>query len=276
MNIPFANFSTSAQIPLSPAFILKIKESLDQLDHYDYSQPKIIIKLSESVIAKIFKDYNTETVEIFEYADSPYGGMFKFGKIDAYSTTSLQTGTCFTDVFQGNFKTYILKGQQTVLIEEGNYVLGHLNGEHKYYLDDIIEITTYLNDIKNGPYSIAKADGTKVLEGEYCNDQREGKWLLYYPTGTIKKIVNYCYKVGGEYGLTQEFNEQGQLISSFGKLLEALHGPQTLNGGKTYAYYLFNIVVEKEVYDKYSFEKQDEIMSNTNRYFLEEYLNDNK
>jgi antitoxin component YwqK of YwqJK toxin-antitoxin module len=266
MKIPFLKFSECAQIPLTPAYIMKIKEAMDANGS---SQPQMVVNLADNIMVKIYIDYSVESVQVFEYDNSPHGFVFKSGKVDSYSTTSLQTGSCFTDLYQGKFKTYVLKQDIATLVEECEYTVGHLNGEHKYFLDDVVESTFYRNDIKEGPYSITKLDGSNVLVGAHINDQRDGAWKLYYANGVIRKIINYSYLVGGLYGLTQEFNELGSVTLYYTKLLDLLHGEHFEKAKNKTTYYLFDAIVEKEVYDTYDWKHQDEMFANVGRSFLE-------
>ena len=267
MNIPFLKFTDCAQIPLTPEFILKIKDAMDQ----NGSRPhQILINLTEEILVKIHIDGSLENVQIFEYDHSPKGFVYKNGKIDSYSTTSLQTGSCFTDIFQGKFKTYVLNKEVAMLVEECEYVVGHLNGEHKYYLDDVIESTFYRNDIKEGAYAVTKTDGSKVLTGTHINGERDGVWTLYFSNGMIRKIINYSYLVGGYYGLTQDFNEQGSAVLSYSRLLDLFHGIHNDKNKNQITYYLFGVEVGKDDYDTYDWNHQDEMFANVGKAFTRE------
>lgn len=267
MNIPFIEFNKFASIPLTPEYILKIGQAVDEAQE---RTPQIVINLTNTIIAKLEKDDHTYTqaLSIFEYEQTSSGSLYKLGKIDVYGENSLQVGYAFTDLYQGPFKTYILKDGKVSLTEEGFFVFGKYEGEHKYYLDDCIEICSYINDVKHGPYLIKDYTDHIILEGSYYNNRKDGVWKLYYSNGIVKKLTHYSHYIEGLYGITQTFSEEGSLLTQCGNILEQVHGEYIDVKAGVHDYYLFNEKVAKEEYNSYDFKKQDELFLNINRSFL--------
>ncbi len=61
-----------------------------------------------------------------------------------------------------------------------------------YYEDgSIMEESTVLNGLKNGPYKYYYENGQIWAEGEFRKEKMNGKWLHYYEEGNIQSIIKY-------------------------------------------------------------------------------------
>jgi antitoxin component YwqK of YwqJK toxin-antitoxin module len=50
---------------------------------------------------------------------------------------------------------------------------------------------TYVNGRKNGPCTTYHLNGSKASHGNYLNNVMQGRWEYYYPTGTLKQVVEF-------------------------------------------------------------------------------------
>jgi antitoxin component YwqK of YwqJK toxin-antitoxin module len=81
-------------------------------------------------------------------------------------------------------------------------------------------------------------NGKVSASGLYLNNQREGSWVEYYPTGATKSITTY---IGGKKeGIALEFNDSGQLVKRSTFHLDQLDGD--------YREYNYTIVREERFY----------------------------
>jgi len=64
--------------------------------------------------------------------------------------------------------------------------------------------------------------GKVTASGLYMDNQREGSWVEYYPSGLTKSIATYVN--GKKEGITLEFNDNGQLSKRTNYHLDQLDG----------------------------------------------------
>ncbi len=160
---------------------------------------------------------------------------------DKTITTKYETGEKYEEyqytgdsLKHGWYKSYSKGG---ILTEESIYLDGKLDGERKIYkADGTLEVTEqYILDALNGKFKTYHPNGNTKLEGLYTDNILEGMVKGYYPTGELKEEVMFVnnmeegafkefhtngkpkwegtYRNGNkEFGLLNEFNEQGELI----------------------------------------------------------------
>lgn len=264
MNIPFAKFNQYAQIPLTPEYILKLKDVITS--NYVSGQ---IIRLSDNILVHVITEQGAACFKIVEYKVTSKDVIFECGKADAYTATSLHTGSIFASHFHGKFKTYNLANEEVKLVEESEYFMGILSGKHIYYLDELEEHSYFVKDKKHGPYLIKNSNDVTILEGTYVNDQRDGVWKLYTDTGKIKKTISYNHEINGVFGLTQVFNDAGECLSAYSKIVDTLHGP-FYQKGNPMKFYMFGEECTQKTFEE-SYKDQFALMfSNTNFSVYEE------
>ncbi|MCB1143649.1 MAG: LIC20035 family adhesin [Leptospiraceae bacterium] len=93
----------------------------------------------------------------------------------------------FYDVGQGNVGP---------ILRTTNYKLGSKEGLEKKFSKEGLqtEETTYLKDLKDGPYWNKNNKGWMEEEGPYLKDKRDGQWTFYYAEekdGQVKSITNF-------------------------------------------------------------------------------------
>lgn len=160
---------------------------------------------------------------------------------DKMITTKYETGEKYEEyqytgdsLKHGLYKSY---SQGGILTEESIYIDGKLDGERKIYkTDGTLEVTEqYTMDALNGTFKTYHPNGNTKLEGMYTDNVLKGMVKGYYPTGELKEEVMFAnnmeegpfkeyhtngkpkwegtYRNGNkEFGLLNEFNEQGELI----------------------------------------------------------------
>ena len=129
-------------------------------------------------------------------------GMYRDGKPDKY------------------WKTYYLTG---VLRSEGNRVNFLKDSTWVFYTatGDTSEIINYRSDKRSGFYlqyeTITQRNNISrhYLKSKeiFLDDKREGSAYYYYPSGKIKQIIHY--KNGKKQGKSQEFDENGTIITLY-------------------------------------------------------------
>lgn len=134
----------------------------------------------------------------------------------------------------GWYKSYSPGG---ILIEESTYVDGKLDGPRRIFTDKgELEVTEhYSMDALEGTFKTYHTNGKVKLEGVYTENVLSGIVKGYYPTGELMEEVMFednqeqgpfkeyhkngnlkwqgTYRNGDkEFGLLQEYDEEGQLI----------------------------------------------------------------
>ena len=95
------------------------------------------------------------------------------------------------NVFTGKCET---KNSNGIISQELNYYNGQLYGETKKFYEkgNIKEITEYSGNMKHGKFILYNENGKPIIEGNYKNKQKDGKWKYYDKiTGNLNKTVEY-------------------------------------------------------------------------------------
>jgi uncharacterized protein len=92
----------------------------------------------------------------------------------------------------------IVKGQYAEGLEEGDWVFDFVNSK---------EIGSYKGGARFGKWKTFYSDGTLKFEGDYIDDNLNGKADWYWPTGKLKDQGNYVN--GSREGDWISFNEDG-------------------------------------------------------------------
>ena len=100
----------------------------------------------------------------------------------AFKDKKAFTGKCLT------------KNSNGIVTRELNYYNGQLNGEIKEYYPtgNIKEVTEYNGNMKHGKYIRYSDNGKIIIEGNYKNKLKEGKWKYYFKdSGKLKKQTDF-------------------------------------------------------------------------------------
>ena len=110
----------------------------------------------------------------------------KDGK-SAFKDKMVFTGKCLT------------KNSNGIVTKELNYYNGQLQGESKEYYPtgDLKEITEYSGNMKHGKYILYNEKGQIIVEGNYKNKLKDGKWK-YYDKNSGKLTKTTDFKFGKE------------------------------------------------------------------------------
>lgn len=108
----------------------------------------------------------------------------------------------------GMFQTFYANGQ---IMTMGEFQYGERNGTWKeYYSNGNLHLTQeYFVDEKHGPvhewYNLQEGqkDAQKKLEGNYFQGKKEGKWMEWYPNGSVAS--NKAFRYGLEDGEHLEY-----------------------------------------------------------------------
>ena len=131
---------------------------------------------------------------------------------------------------------YLAYDEQGGLLEKSHYSEGKLDGVRELYSNDTLQIREhYTKDVITGPYEVFYPDGILKMEAQFNQGKLEGIVKSYYPGGALKEEVTFennmengpfteyhpngevmwkgSYLNGdNEFGLLQQFNEEGVLI----------------------------------------------------------------
>ena len=98
------------------------------------------------------------------------------------------------------------------LMYEGNFRDGRPVGEWKRYYGggQVKAIIDYQADSDTASAQLFDAFGKKVAEGNYLNEKKEGKWILY---SNDRKIAEQ-YSNGVKQGISKRFYDKGELLET--------------------------------------------------------------
>lgn len=92
-------------------------------------------------------------------------------------------------VFNGmNATNFVLKDKERFLSGKGFFTDGKKTGRWISFYPDgrIMNVTSYVNDIKHGFFGVYTKKGKVVVSGTYIDDEKDGEWL--YDNGKVKEI----------------------------------------------------------------------------------------
>jgi len=100
------------------------------------------------------------------------------------------------------------------LVSEENYTAGKKNGTSKTYFSgkNVVEIITWKEGLREGPWTQYFDDGSIKLQGSYKNDLKEGPLTVFYPTG--QKFNTGQYLKGYPDGKWLTFDFDGKVLST--------------------------------------------------------------
>ena len=108
---------------------------------------------------------------------------------------------------------YVEYSDEGMIIVQGNYNYGMKEGKWTYSINGIVETGEYLNDKKDGYWTIVFDDGAMLEEGSFIEDNPDGEYRWYYTTGPaagkiclIGKYIN-----GQRNGDWIYFDEEGNI-----------------------------------------------------------------
>ena len=110
----------------------------------------------------------------------------------------LMSEGCYWD--QKKDSIWVNYNERGELVSAESYVDDKLNGKKIiYYLNDqleagkmnVLSITNYVNDLKDGAYKEFHPTGKVKTTGNYVNGERLGEWVEYYNTAQVMTRVRY-------------------------------------------------------------------------------------
>jgi len=167
-----------------------------------------------------FKDFPGTKIHMYEgvFKDDKPVGIFKYryesGSIKAivdnksnsklslvkmyFENEALMSEGCYWD--QKKDSVWINYNERGELVSAESYIDDKLNGKKIiYYLNDqleagkmnVLSITNYVNDLKDGVCKEFHPSGKLKTTGIYTNGERFGEWVDYYNTGQVMTRVRY-------------------------------------------------------------------------------------
>jgi antitoxin component YwqK of YwqJK toxin-antitoxin module len=97
------------------------------------------------------------------------------------------------------------------ILEKGEYIEGLKEGEWVVNTGDYIDKGNYVEGMMHGEWlGTYKSTGKTAFEGEYIEDEPNGKHTYYYPTG--RKMLEGKYELGTKVGDWKRYGETGLLL----------------------------------------------------------------
>ncbi|UTW68029.1 hypothetical protein KFE94_07920 [bacterium SCSIO 12643] len=97
------------------------------------------------------------------------------------------------------------------ILKQGEYIEGLKEGEWVVNTGDYIEKGNYVEGMMHGPWlGTYKSTGKKAFEGEYLEDEPNGKHTYYYPSG--RKMLEGKYELGMKIGDWKRYDETGLIL----------------------------------------------------------------
>lgn len=108
---------------------------------------------------------------------------------------------------------YMEYSEEGDIIVQGNYVNGMKQGIWTYNVDGVIEKGEYLEDKKNGYWSVVYEDGVMIEEGNFVEDNPDGVYKWYYTNGLNagKIFLSGSYLNGVRHGEWVYFDVEGNI-----------------------------------------------------------------
>ena len=108
---------------------------------------------------------------------------------------------------------YMEYSEEGDIIVQGNYVNGMKQGIWTYNVDGVIEKGEYLEDKKNGYWSVVYEDGVMIEEGNFVEDNPDGIYKWYYTNGLNagKIFLSGSYLNGVRHGEWVYFDVEGNI-----------------------------------------------------------------
>lgn len=167
-----------------------------------------------------YKNYPGTKIHIYEgtFKDDKPVGIFKYyyesGALKAvvdnkpnsklsmvkmyFENEALMSEGCYWE--QKKDSIWINYNERGELVSAESYVNDKLNGKKIiYYLNDqleagkmnVLSITNYVDDVRQGTFKEFYPTGKLKMTGEYLNGERIGEWIDYYNTGQVMSRVRY-------------------------------------------------------------------------------------
>ncbi|NVO18574.1 MAG: toxin-antitoxin system YwqK family antitoxin [Bacteroidetes bacterium] len=138
------------------------------------------------------------------------GKYNKKGKTDGtwdwyYEDGTLQREQSFINGLEDG--EYLENDEAGKLIVKGQYADGLEEGEWTYDFGQYKETGNYHGGLRNGKWKSYFADGTPRFEGEFIDDNMNGKVTWYWPNGKIRETGSYLN--GSREGDWSSFEEDG-------------------------------------------------------------------
>jgi antitoxin component YwqK of YwqJK toxin-antitoxin module len=187
-----------------------------------------------------YKDFPGTKIHMYEgvFKDDKPVGVFKYryesGSIKAivdnkpnsklsmvkmyFENEALMSEGCYWD--QKKDSIWINYNERGELVSAESYVDDKLNGKKIiYYLNDQLEagkmnmlsVTNYVNDLKDGAYKEFHPTGKVKMTGNYAGGERIGEWVEYYNTGQVMTRVRYNRDV--LHGWAYYYDKNGTQLS---------------------------------------------------------------
>jgi periplasmic protein TonB len=148
------------------------------------------------------------------YADEDLRKLVAYDTISGKITYEMELKN---DQMHGDFRFYNKNGE-VILVER--YEHDEQNGiTTEYDRDNDISATyTYKKGQKHGAFTMTAAN-KKWMEGNYANDSLDGSWLVYFPSGKLKRrlvfktgqaISDSCFDEGGKQVKLSPFIRKAQ------------------------------------------------------------------
>jgi uncharacterized protein len=123
----------------------------------------------------------------------------------------LREESYYNGLADGYSKEYDQAGN---ILSEGEYIEGMQEGIWKYSYGDYVSEGEYLNGMRHGNWKHFSSNGKLSFEGEFIEDNPNGRHIWYWPDGTKKTEGNYI--MGSRHGEWIKYNPDGsQFISIF-------------------------------------------------------------
>jgi antitoxin component YwqK of YwqJK toxin-antitoxin module len=135
-----------------------------------------------------------------------------------FENEALMSEGCYWD--QKKDSIWINYNERGELVSAESYVDDKLNGKKIiYYLNDqleagkmnILSVTNYVNDLKDGAYKEFHPTGKVKMTGNYASGERLGEWIEYYNTGQVMTRVRYKKDV--LHGWAYYYDKNGTQLS---------------------------------------------------------------
>ncbi|MFN5355045.1 MAG: toxin-antitoxin system YwqK family antitoxin [Bacteroidota bacterium] len=73
-----------------------------------------------------------------------------------------------------------------------DYEAGYRTRQRRFYHDSILcSDISYWHGARHGPARECDQQGQVISVGNYVNDLKDGRWIFYYPNGTIKMDIGF-------------------------------------------------------------------------------------
>lgn len=187
-----------------------------------------------------YKNYPGTKIHIYEgnFKDDKPVGIFKYyyesGALKAvvdnkpnsklsmvkmyFENEALMSEGCYWD--QKKDSIWINYNERGELVSAESYIDGKLNGKKIiYYLNDqleagkmnVLSITNYENDLRQGNFKEFYPTGKVKLTGAYVHGEREGEWVEYYNTGQV--MTRMRFKRDVLHGWSYYYDKNGTQLS---------------------------------------------------------------